>query len=462
MKDVISILIKEEINNNFDILTDEFIEELVVLLYNSNVNLGEKIYAEMQSKLDEEELISDLIACLDKIKNLAPFKEYLKSYAEDIANMDEAETLFWLFCEREDKNEAEYWLNQIKKGQDFNKAKQYYEAFFFLEELCGKIVTEKEKLYFSYSYDVINKVIKHDNEIINTIFKQLKSSDTDSEKQIIIYSLLKFAENNIGLEVEKILKELSSHKMSTTNKLFLINILLKKDKINEALGLYHNEFQTCINKIIDHKKGFLEIGETLSLLNKNNALLEIHSQDYIRLINSYDGADFSNFASPLYSLDSIKEYLQKQNDNGSISANNFAMILAQNGQVKEALAVLEKGKDEYSHKIWRLICLMCIENKQLFFECLENDLSKTSSKAELLLKMANYHLTENLNLSKECMKNAEKLIPELYIYFQNLSKKELALLYFKIGDLDNFKQTYKNIDSLLAKIELLNTVSNFV
>lgn len=458
MKEVISILTKEEVENNFNILTDEFVEELVVLLYNSDVILGEKIYAAMQSKLDGEDLISDLIGCLHKIKNLDPFKEYLKSYAEDIVDMDEAETLFWLFCERGDRDEATYWLNQIEEGQSFNKAKQYYEAFFSIAELCEKIITEEEKLYFSYSHDVINKVIKHDNEAVNIILEQLKSSNADSEKQTISYSLLQFADNNTGSEAEKILKELSIGKLSIPNKLFLINILLKKGKTGEALDLYHHDFKTYINEMIDHKKGFHEIEETHKLLHENNALSEAYSQDYIRLINSYDGADFSSFVSPLYSLASIQEYLQTQNSNDNISANNYAMILAQNGGIKEASAVLEKGKDEYSHKIWRLICLMCIENKQLFLECLENDLCNITTKAELLLKMADYYLTEDIELSKNCIKKAEKLIPELYIYHQNIYKKQIALLYYKIGDKASFNKTYKSIESLLAKIELLNAV----
>ncbi|MCS4304078.1 hypothetical protein [Chryseobacterium sp. BIGb0232] len=458
MKEIISTLTKEEVENNFNVLTDEFVEELVVLLYNSDVILGEKIYAEMQSKLDEEELISDLIACLNKIKNIAPFKEYLKSYTEDIVDMDEVETLFWLFCERGDKDEATYWLDQIEEGQDFNKAKQYYEAFFSIEELCKKIITGEEKLYFSYSHDVINKVIMYDNEVVDIILKQLESSDVDSEKQTITYSLLHFADNNTGSEAEKILKELSTQKLSISNKLFLINILLKNGKTGEALDLYHNEFQTCINEIIDHKKGLHEIGETHMLLNEKDALLETHSHDYIRLINSYEGADFSSFVSPLYSLTGIQEYLQKQNRNDNISANNYAVILARNGHIKEASAVLEKGKDEYSHKIWRLICLMCMDNKQLFLECLENDLCNITTKAELLLKMADYYLTKDIDLSKDCIKKAEKLIPELYIYHQNIYKKEMALLYYKIGDTASFKETYRSIDSLLAKIELLNAV----
>lgn len=458
MKDIISILTKEEVDNNFNILTDEFVEDLVVLLYNSDVILGEKIYAAMQSKLDGEDLISDLIGCLHKIKNLGPFKEYLKSYTEDIVDMDEAETLFWLFCERGDRDEATYWLNQIEEGQSFNKAKQYYEAFFSIDELCKKIITEEEKLYFSYSHDVIHKVIKYDNEAVNIILKQLKSSDADSEKQTITYSLLQFANNNTGSEAENILKELSAGKLSIPNKLFLINILLKKGKTGEALDLYHNEFQACINEIIHHKKGFHEIGETHLLLNENDALLEAHSQDYIRLINSYDGADFSSFVSPLYSLAAIQEYLQEQNSNDSISDSNYAMILARNGHIKEASAVLEKGKDEYSHKIWRLICLMCMDNKQLFLECLENELCNITTKAELLLKMSDYYLTKDIDLSKDCIKKAEKLIPELYIYYQNIYKKQTALLYYKMGDTASFKETYKSMDSLLAKIELLNAV----
>lgn len=62
---------------------------------------------------------------------------------------------------------------------------------------------------------------------------------------------------------------------------------------------------------------------------------------------------------------------------------------------------------------------MTFENKELFFECLEDDLSYTAAKAESLLKMAGYYLTKNVELSKECIKKAKNLVPELYIYFQN-------------------------------------------
>lgn len=459
MKDIISTLTEEEIHNNFEALTDEFVEELVVLLYNSDITLAEKVYAEMQSKLDEEELVSDLIGCLDKIKDLGPLKEYLRSHAEYITEEDEAETLFWLFCDRKDKDEAEYWRNQIENSNDFNKAKQHYEAFFAVEKLSEKIINEEEKLYFTYSDEIISRVVQHNNKVIDVILKQLQSSDIDSEEQKIIYSLLKFADENTGPETEQIISHLPGIKLSATNRLFLINILLKKGNIEEALSLYNSEYKGCINEIAEHKGSFQEIGKTLVLLKENNALSESHSEEYKTLIKSYSGADFSNFAAPLYSLDSIKEFLQQENNDGNISSNQLAMIMAYNGRIKEALAVLEKGNEENAHIIWRLICLLSIENKELFFECLESKLSKQASKAELLLKMAGYYLTEDMDLAKKCIKEAEKLIPDLNIYFQNIYGKETALLYYKAGDVSAFKATYAGIDSLLARIQLLNTAS---
>lgn len=171
MKNVIITLLKKDVKNNFDDLTDEFMEELVVLSYNSDVDLGEKIYGEMQSKLDDEDLVDELMSCLDKIKDLTPFKEYLKSHV-DYLN-DEAETLLWLFSERGNEDEALFWLNQIKEEETFNEAKQYFETFFSLEELCEKIINETEKLNYKYSYTIIDKVIKQDNQVIITILRQL-------------------------------------------------------------------------------------------------------------------------------------------------------------------------------------------------------------------------------------------------------------------------------------------------
>lgn len=255
--------------------------------------------------------------------------------------------------------------------------------------------------------------------------------------------------------VENILEKLATYNLSTVNKLFLINVLLKKEKIDKAKVLYQNEFQNYINDVINNKEiSFFEIKETLHLLNKNNALLEIHSQDYRRLIDAYSGPDFSDFVSPLYSLQGIKNYLQKETKIGNISANDFAMILAQNKRFKEALAVLEQGQEKNADTIWRLICLMTVENEELFFECLENKLAYKEAEVELLIKAANYYLP------KENIKKAKRLIPELSVYHQNIYKKEIALLCYKNDDIKGFKKNYKDIASLLVRIELLNTTSN--